>query len=83
MKSLSRITLIGIVVATLSPLVGIAGTIWSIYRSFAAIVRNESAGIGVVGVEIQIALIFTILGILGTIVGVLLIVFGIRKARQS
>ena len=73
----------GIVLVILSPLVGIAGTIWSIYGSFEALERNESAGIGAVGAEIQGALIFTICGILGTIVGVLLIVFGIRRARQS
>ncbi|MFN0138760.1 MAG: MotA/TolQ/ExbB proton channel family protein [Pyrinomonadaceae bacterium] len=83
MKSLSRKTLIGIVLVILSPLVGIAGAIWSVYRSFEAMERNESAGIGAVGGEILSALIFTIAGIIGTIVGVLLIVFGIRRASQS
>lgn len=83
MKSLSRITFVGIVLVIISPLLGIAGTIWGIYGSFEALETNESAGIGAVGAEIQKALVFTICGILGTVVGVLLIVFGIRKARQS
>lgn len=83
MKSLSRITLLGIVLVILSPLVGIAGAVWSVYRSFEATVWNKSAGIGAVGVEILSALIFTIAGIIGAIVGLLLIVFGIRRARQS
>lgn len=83
MKSLSRITLVGIVLVTLCPLVGLAGTIWGIYHSFGAMVTNESAGIGAVGGGIWYALIFTICGLLGAFAGILLIVFGIRKARQS
>jgi biopolymer transport protein ExbB/TolQ len=81
MKSLSQTTRLGIVLVTLSPLVGLAGTIWSIYRSFGALATNESSGSGAVGAEILKALFFTICGLLGAFAGILLIVRGTRRAR--
>lgn len=81
MKSLSRITLLGIALVTLCPLGGLAGTIWGIYRSFGAMVTNESAGIGAVGGGLELALVFTIFGLLGTSFGVILILLGTRKSN--
>ena len=83
MRSLERITIGGIVLVILSPLAGIIGTVWSLYGSFNALERNESAGIGAVGGEIANALIFTICGLLGAIIGVVMIIIGIRKSRKG
>lgn len=78
---MSRITMVGIALVILSPLFGLAGTIWGIYRSFGALATNESAGIGAVGAGIWLALIATICGILGAIGGVILILLGTRKSN--
>ena len=82
MRALSKITVLGIVLVILSPLVGIAGTVWSIYGSFDALAKSEGAGIGSVGAQIQLAIVFSIAGILGTIIGVLIIIIGMRRARK-
>ncbi len=83
MKSHRNITVVGIGLVILSPLVGIIGAAWSVYGSFDALSQSEAAGIGLVGgSQIEQALIFSICGILGATVGVLMIVFGTRKARK-
>jgi len=73
--------MVGIALVILSPLFGLAGTIWGIYRSFGTLATNESAGIGAVGAGIWLALIATICGILGAIGGVILILLGTRKSN--
>lgn len=83
MRSFARITVLGIVLVILSPLVGIIGTVWSIYGSFQALERNESAGIGAVGGMIFFALIFTICGILGVLIGAVMIIIGTRRTRKN
>ncbi len=84
MKSLTNLQKVGLLVLLIGPLVGISGTIWHIYGSFDAMGRAESAGIWAVGDSIQTALIFTILGLLGAILGISLFVFGkiIRDKRN-
>lgn len=65
-------------------LVGILGTVWGIYGSFEALENNETAGIGSVSVGIENALIFTVFAIIGSIVGMILMIFGgIKAYRQS
>lgn len=82
MKSLSKKTITGIILVILSPLFGIAGTVWSIYGSFDALERLEGSRIDSVGAHIQIALIFSIGGIVGIIIGIVMIILGIRKTQK-
>ena len=74
-------TVWGIVLAIVSPLVGIVGTVWSIYGSFDTLARSEAAGLDPVGAGLRYAMIFTVFGLLGTVLGTLMIVLGIRKAK--
>jgi len=60
-------------------LIGHGGTGWGIYSSFDSLKLNENAGIGAVGAGIFLALVFTTLGLVGSLVGCLLIVFGRAK----
>ncbi|HSK74125.1 MAG TPA: MotA/TolQ/ExbB proton channel family protein [Pyrinomonadaceae bacterium] len=66
-----------------SIVVGILGTVWGIYSSF-KVLGNSEAGIGSVGAGIENALIFTVFAIIGSIVGmILMIIGGIKAYRQS
>ncbi len=73
----------GIAIFIGSLLVGILGTIWGVYSSFDALETAESAGIGLVGAGIQNALIFTIVGLVGSAFGIVLIVIGGVKAYRK
>lgn len=75
--------LTGVVVALLSCLLGIGGTIWNISASFSSLEKSESAGIGAVGADIERALIFTIVSIVGLLIGILLILVGAISHRKG
>lgn len=70
----------GLAVLLLSPVVGLAGTAWSIYSSFSALESAENAGIGRVGDEIRNALLYTLGGLIGSVVGMLMVWFGRSKS---
>jgi biopolymer transport protein ExbB/TolQ len=72
----------GLAVLVLSPVVGLAGTAWSIYSSFAALESAENAGIGSVGDEIGKAVVFTVGGLVGSAIGLMLIILGRSKANR-
>ena len=72
----------GIAVFLVSVLVGVAGSAGSIYGSFDAMEMNESAGIGAVGAGIYRALVFSALGLIGTLVGAGMIIFSAVKLRK-
>lgn len=72
----------GLVVFLFSSVVGLLGTVWSIYGSFDELKSAENAGIGSVGVGIENALYSTILGLFGSVVGITLILVGIIKAYR-
>ena len=69
----------GIVILVLSFLGGAVGTAWSIYSSFKAVDVAENAGIGAVGDQIQNALLWSVGGLVGMIIGAALIVLGRPK----
>ncbi len=72
----------GLAILVLSPVVGLAGTAWSIYSSFSALESAENAGIGAVGDEIGKAILFTVGGLVGSVIGLLLIIRGRSKANR-
>lgn len=78
MKGLTKLQMAGLFVTIGSLLIGFGGMVWSIYGSFTALATAENSGIGPVGDSIQNALIFTILGIIGSIAGILMLIFGRR-----
>lgn len=73
----------GIAIFVGSLLVGILGTIYGVYDSFDALKRSGDEGIGVVGADIQNALIFTTAGIVGSVLGTALISVGGVKAYRG
>ena len=72
----------GIIVSVVSPLIGLAGAGWKIYGSFISLGKNESAGIGAIGADIQGALIFSIIGIVGALVGIGMVIYAGVKLRK-
>jgi biopolymer transport protein ExbB/TolQ len=72
----------GLSVFLVSTLVGLLRTIWNIYGSFDALETAESAGIKDVGTGIENALCSTIFGLLGSMVGIVLILIGVFKAYR-
>ena len=82
MKSIAKLTIVGILLVILSPIIGLVGTVWSIFGSFDALVQNESAGIGAVGGQLQKALIFTVCGIIGMTIGILMVIVGLRNSKR-
>jgi biopolymer transport protein ExbB/TolQ len=75
----------GIIIFVGSFLVGILGTVWGIYGSFDALKTSEGAGgIDMVGVGIENALLWTIFGIIGAIIGLVLVTIGgVKGYRQG
>lgn len=73
----------GITIFIVSVLIGVVGTVQGVYSSFDALERAESAGIGPVGAGIQNALIFTIVGLVGSALGLILLGVGALKAYRS
>lgn len=73
----------GVVVIVLSLVLGMGGTVWSIFAAFDGLATAENAGIGSVGDSIRNALVFTVGGLVGTIIGALMLIFGRAKSSQS
>ena len=80
MATLTTLQKTGVALLILSLPGGLAGTAWSIYSSFGALANAENAGIGAVGDKILNALLFTMIGLFGSIVGILLVFFGRPKS---
>lgn len=74
---------IGLAVFLLSTIVGFAGTAWSVYDSFEALEQAENAGIGAVGVSIESALAFSIVGVAGSVLGLGLMIYGAIKMSRT
>jgi len=83
MAKITGLQKIGIVVLLLSFLIGMIGTVLSIYSSFSALDAAELRGIGPVGDQIKNALWFSLGGVVGCIVGALMIVFGRSKSEAN
>jgi biopolymer transport protein ExbB/TolQ len=79
MAKLTTLQKLGIAVLVLSPIVGILGTAVSIYLSFSALEIAENSGIGAVGNQIGKALLFTVGGLIGCLVGLVLFIVGRSK----
>ena len=73
----------GLAIFLVSTIAGIGGTMWSIYGSFEALEKAENAGIGPVGAGIERALVFTILGLIGSAFGIGIMIFAGVKLRQK
>ncbi len=73
----------GVVLLIVSILIGLSGTIWGIFSSFDALRFNENAGIGAVGDGIRNALVSTIVSIIGSAIGVIIIIVGAIKCRRA
>lgn len=74
----------GIASLVISLVGGFVGVIWGISSSFSALEMNESAGIGAVGNGIYMALIFNILFVFTSLVGmILLVIGGIKGYKHS
>ena len=79
--AISKKQKIGVAVIVSSLVLGMGGTVWSIFSAFEALATAENAGIGAVGDPIRNALVFTVGGLVGTVIGVLLLIFG--RANSS
>lgn len=79
MAQLTQLQKIGLAILIGSSLIGTFGTSWSIYSSFAALDVAEFGGIGPVGDWLRNALLFSIGGVLGGVVGIALILYGRRR----
>ena len=73
----------GIAILVASPILGIVGTLWFIYGGFSALETAEGAGLGPVGSAIRNALICSLAGIGGAVVGLVIIVRGRRTNKQT
>lgn len=78
MSAFTKLQKVGLILLLGSLLIGFGRTVRSIYGSFAALETAENAGIGPVGDSIQNALVFTAIGLVGVITGVLMLIFGRR-----
>jgi len=79
MNNLKPIQKVGLALGVLSVVVGFGGTVYQVYASFETMRFNESAGIGAVGGALVYALLFSAVGIIGSIVGAVLIITGRSK----
>jgi len=79
MAKITNLQKLGITVLVLSPVIGLLGTVASIYLSFSALQTSENAGIGSVGSLLGNAILFTAGGLIGTIAGLILVIFGRSK----
>lgn len=73
----------GIAIFLASNIIGFLVTFWGIRSSFSALEANETSGIGAVGTGPEMALVFTIIQITGTIIGIILMIVGGIKAYQQ
>mgnify|MGYP001300200643 CR=1 FL=1 len=74
---------IGLVILSVSPVAGIIGAAWSVRGAFEALTSAENAGIGPVGANIEQALAFAIAGLIGSAVGVGLMIYAGVKMRNK
>ena len=79
MAKITKLQKFGITVLVLSPVIGLLGTVASIYLSFSALDVAENSGIGAVGDHIRNALLFTVGGIIGCLIGLVLFFVGRAK----
>ncbi len=73
----------GIVIFLVSILIGVAGITQGILRSFVALDQAENAGIGAVSSGLESALIFNLISLIGSVLGIVLIVMGSVRAYRS
>ena len=76
MAKMTGLQKLGIAILLVSLVAGFAGTLVSIYLSFAALDKAENAGIGAVGDHITHALVFTVGGLIGAGVGLVVVIVG-------
>ncbi|MEO8572745.1 MAG: MotA/TolQ/ExbB proton channel family protein [Pyrinomonadaceae bacterium] len=79
MARISSMQKAGIAVVVMSFLGGALGTVWSIYSSLMALDASANAGIGAVGDKILNALLWSVGGVVGMIIGGVLVVLGRTK----
>lgn len=80
MTSLQKL---GIAIFLFSFAIGVIGTVWSIYSSFAALAVVENAGIGSVGGFLSNAIYFSAGAFFGMIAGGVLIIVGRSKQGSN
>lgn len=73
----------GILVFVGSSLIGTAGTFWGVYATFDAAEKAEITGMAPVVSATESALAFTVGGIAGSVVGILIIIVGGVKAYRK
>lgn len=78
-----KLLYIGVFIILVSILIGVIGTLWGIIYSFVALESAETVGIGEVGAGIEYALFFTVISIIGSVVGSILAVFGGVKLQRN
>jgi len=79
MATMTAMQKIGVAVLVGSSVGGLAGTGWSIYSTFSALAAVENAGIGSIGGLLGNAILFTVAGLVGSTIGLLLIILGRSK----
>jgi len=79
MAKITTLQKLGIAVLVVSPVVGLLGAVISVYSSFAALHGAKNSGIGAVGDHIRNALLFTVGGIIGCLIGLVLFFVGRAK----
>ena len=79
MAKLTTLQKLGIALIVVSPVVGLLGTVTSIYLSFSALAVAENSGIGAVGSEMTNALLFTVGGLVGSLIGLVMLIVGRPK----
>lgn len=78
--AISRTQKIGLAIIILSLVIGTGGTGLSVYGAFFALETAEFTGLGPVTDSIRNALIFTIGGLVGSVIGALMLIFGRAKS---
>lgn len=73
----------GIVIFLVSILIGVAGIAQGILRSLVALDQAENAGIGAVSSGIERALLFNLISLIGSVLGIVLIVIGAVKVNRA
>lgn len=81
--AISRTQTIGLAIVMLGLVIGIGGTGLSIYGAFFALETAEFTGLGTVTDSIQNALIFTVVGLIASIAGAVMLIFGRSKRPSS
>jgi len=83
MKAITKLQLIGVLLFVIFILGGIIGTFYGIYSSFGALDSAEHGGIGPVGDGLRTAIIFAIVAIVGSVIGIILFVVGTINRRKA